>query len=55
MKYIFNNDIIKQHFEARKEKEDVAIIQGLHLVKLGEARGKNFKELDFLIVNFVRI
>ena len=44
-------DALQQHFKSRK-KEDVLIVKGIELVKIGGARGRNVHELDFLVVDF---
>ena len=44
-------DALRLHFKSRSH-EDVLIIQGIELVKIGGERGKDVQELDFLIVNF---
>ena len=44
-------DALQTHFKARK-KEDVLIVQGLEMVKLGGERGRNVHEIDFLVINF---
>ena len=42
---------LKKHFSTRLN-EDVLVIQGLELVKLGGVSGGDKQEVDFLIVNF---
>ena len=44
-------DALQTHFKSRK-KEDVLIVQGLEMVKLGGERGRNVHEIDFLVINF---
>ena len=44
-------DALQTHFKSRKN-EDVLIVQGLEMVKLGGARGRNVHEIDFLVINF---
>ena len=42
---------LQTHFKSRK-KEDVLIVQGLEMVKLGGERGRNVHEIDFLVIDF---
>ena len=42
---------LQTHFKSRKN-EDVLIVQGLEMVKIGGERGRNIHEIDFLIINF---
>ena len=42
---------MKKHYST-KLNEDVLVIQGLELTKLGGERGSDKQELDFLVVNF---
>ena len=44
-------DALYKHFSSKVD-EDVLIIQGLELVKLGGVKGSDKQEVDFLIVNF---
>ena len=44
-------EALESHFKPRKN-EDVLIVQGLEMVKLGGERGKNVHEIDFLVINF---
>ena len=44
-------DALQTHFKSRK-KEDVLIVQGLEMVKLGGERGRNVHEIDFLVIDF---
>ena len=42
---------LQTHFKSRKN-EDVLIVQGLEMVKIGGERGRNIHEIDFLVINF---
>ena len=44
-------EALQTHFKSRK-KEDVLIVQGLEMVKLGGESGRNVHEIDFLVINF---
>ena len=44
-------DALKKHFNEGVD-EDVLVIQGIELIKLGGERGSDKQEVDFLVVNF---
>ena len=44
-------DALQSHFKSRRD-ENVLIVQGLEMIKLGGERGRDVHEMDFLVINF---
>ena len=42
-------DALQSHFKSRQD-ENVLIVQGLEMIKLGGERGRNVHEIDFLVI-----